>query len=148
MTEREKVLALKSLIETISPLLQAHIAKVNSDPNGLGNNFEDCATHLMIADPVVVKKSKANKRVNVSAFGGWGPKTVVEYRFHDNEEFKKLTRAQKKELFEYRKTVQGKAAFEASRNEFKKRKAGDISNDKKKGKAEKKKQKRFDKKVQ
>ena len=41
MTEREKVLDLKSTIETISPLLQAHIAKVNSDPNGLENNFED-----------------------------------------------------------------------------------------------------------
>ena len=91
-TEREKVLALRSLIETISPLLQAHIASVNKDPNRLGNNFEDCATHLMIADPVVVKKSKANKLVNVSAaFIGLGSNTGVEYRFYDNEEFKTLT---------------------------------------------------------
>ena len=99
MTEREKVLALRSLIETINPLLQAHIASVNKDPNGLGNNFEDCATHLMIANPVVVKKSKTNKRVNVAAtFIGRGPDTGVEYRFYDDEEFKTLTRAQKREL--------------------------------------------------
>ena len=92
-TEREKVLRLKSLIETVSHLLQAHIAKVNSDPNGLGNNFEDCATHLMIADPVVVKKSKSNKRVNVAAaaFIGKCPDTGVEYRFHSDEEFAALT---------------------------------------------------------
>ena len=70
MTEREKVLALRSSIETINPLLQAHIASVNKDPNGLGNNFEDCATHLMIANPVVVRKSKSSKPVNISAFGG------------------------------------------------------------------------------
>ena len=147
MTEREKVLDLKSTIETVSPLLQAHIAKVNSDPNGLGNNFEDCATHLMIANPVVVKKSKLNKRVNVAAaaFIGKCPDTGVEYRFHSDEEFKALTRAQKRAFFEYRKTAEGKAAFEASRKEFKKRKASDNSNDK--IKRSNKKQKRFEKKA-
>ena len=60
----------KDTIETINPLLQAHPEKVNSDPKGLGINFEDCATHLMIADPVVEKKSKSTKRVTVYVIGG------------------------------------------------------------------------------
>ena len=33
----------------------------------------------------------------------------MEYRYHDTEEWKKLTRAHKKELFEYCKNAEGKS---------------------------------------
>ena len=49
---REQVLWLVGSIITTNPLLTAHIAGINGDPNRLGNNFESAATHLMLADPI------------------------------------------------------------------------------------------------
>ena len=103
MTENQKVLDFKDTIETTNTLLQVHIAKVNSNPNGLENNFKYMANQLMIADPVVEKKSKSSKWVTISVIDGRGPKTGVDLRYHDNEEWKKLSRADKKEIFEWQK---------------------------------------------
>ena len=51
-TEIEQVLKLLDSIQTTNFLLTAHISMVNTDLTGLGNSFEDTATHLMLADPV------------------------------------------------------------------------------------------------
>ena len=47
-------------IVTIDPLLIAHIAAINGDPNGKGMDFELAATHLMLADPVERKAATLN----------------------------------------------------------------------------------------
>ena len=53
-------------IKITDPLLIAHIATINGDPNNMGMNFEKVATHLMLADPVERSgvKSKRRKTTN------------------------------------------------------------------------------------
>ena len=59
-TARERVLWLVESIVTVDPLLIAHIAAINGDPNGKGMDFELAATHLMLADPVERKAALLN----------------------------------------------------------------------------------------
>ena len=56
--EREQVLLIINLIDITDSLLQAHVSSINGDPSGRGSNFEDTATHLMLADPVEKYQSK------------------------------------------------------------------------------------------
>ena len=67
-------------------LLTAHIAVINGDPNGLGNNFEAAVTHLMLADPVEKNKMRRVKRSRnpsiSSALAGRG-KTGVDLRWYN-----------------------------------------------------------------
>ena len=58
---REQVLWLVGSIISTNPLLTAHIAGINGDPIGLGNNFEAVVTHLMLADPVEKYKLKGKR---------------------------------------------------------------------------------------
>lgn len=57
-------------IVTVDPLLIAHIAAINGDPNGKGMNFEFAATHLILADPVERKAALSNngKRIKTAHF--------------------------------------------------------------------------------
>jgi hypothetical protein len=105
--------------------LQAAMASVKTDqtPNGLRNNFEATATHLMPYDPVMNKKANqsGNKRnpaeisdasgaetgANVSAFGakkGIGS-SGVHLRYHSPDEYKKLSKEEKDDLRQWRKTT-------------------------------------------
>ena len=105
--------------------LQAAMAsiKTDQDPNGLRNNFEATATHLLPYNPVQKKRSNhaGGKRgaadiltvtfeeADVSAFGakkGIG-KTGVHLRYHPKPEYNKLTTNQKDELREWRETTGG-----------------------------------------
>lgn len=135
-TEREMVLKLMSSINTTHPLLTAHMSAVNADIVGLGSNFERCAAHLMLADPIETKPvSAGRKRVSISGLAGRGDETQVDLRWHEPEEFKQLTKAQKAELTRWRKTEEGHASIAKSLKKFKaekiaankKRKSSDIS---------------------
>ena len=104
--------------------LQAAMASVKTDttPNGLRNNFEAMASHLLPYDPVQKKRAAAGDKrpsaeisdvnadeVNISSFGtkkGIG-KTGVHLRYHSPEEYKALNKAQADELREWRKTTDG-----------------------------------------
>ena len=83
-TSREQVVTLLGSIETTDSLLQAHIAQINGDPNGKGSNFEETATHLMIADPVEKERASKNtgkKGAHISAaLAGRGAATNVNLR--------------------------------------------------------------------
>ena len=124
-----------STIITTAPLLIAYMSQVNADIVGLGSNFELCAAHLMLADPIETKAiSAGKKRVSISALSGRGD-TGVDLRWHEPEEFKKLTLVQKSELGRWQKTEAGHASIAKSLKKFKsekhaaskKRKSSEIS---------------------
>jgi hypothetical protein len=97
--------------------------KTDQVPDGLWNNFEAAATHLLPYDPVQSKcsdhaggkrgaadiLSATNNEADISAFGakkGIG-KTGVHLRYHPISEYQKLTTEQKDELRERRETSGG-----------------------------------------
>jgi hypothetical protein len=105
--------------------LQAAMAsiKTDQDPDGLRNNFEAAATHLLPHDPVQRKRSDhaggrrgsadisdvTHDEADISAFGakeGIG-KTGVHVRYHPLAEYQKLTNGQKDELREWWETTRG-----------------------------------------
>ena len=110
------------LITTVNPLLTAHFAAINGDPNGLGNNFEAAATHLVLADPVEKDKVRCVKRSGAqfisSAIAERG-RTGVDLRWYKRDEFKLLDQSQKDELISWRTSAEGKAVIEANKTKLK-----------------------------
>ena len=91
-TSWEQVLTLLGTIETTDSLLQAYIAQINGDLNGKGSDFEETATHLMLADPVEKQKAKHTGKRGAhvsSALAGRGAFMNVDLRWYPNDEFRK-----------------------------------------------------------
>ncbi len=121
--ERTRVQHLLRAIECSDQSLKAALANVISDENGKMLDFEAAAGYLLKFDPV--KKRKANQqhqrggRQNISQVttdvdkkGGGNMKphkgsTGVEFRFYDDSEYYKLSKAQRAELREYRENHPG-----------------------------------------
>ena len=114
-------------IQCSDPGLQAAMASVRTDdgPNGMRNDFEKAAAHLLPYDPVARKRAAGTKRpaANISDTRGMhGPnaseieisdatskdrkvsigKTGVHLQYHTNSEYRELSTSQKKELSEWR----------------------------------------------
>ena len=104
-------------IQSMDPRLQAAMASVKMDdgPNGMRNDFEAAAAHLLPYDPVAKKKAAMKRPVaqissmeEVAEVSGTAVmkesigKTGVHLRWHTNAEYKELTSEQKKELSEWR----------------------------------------------
>ena len=126
-------------IQNDDPQLQAAIARVYDDtgplpgpglPPGKREDFELCAAYLLPKDPVVKRRSKAEKRLaaEISAAvtkpsqqptkvgkGGFGKgkkagtgATGVHLRYHTPEKYTKLTRDQRTELSKWRSSTVSK----------------------------------------
>ena len=114
-------------IENNDAQLQAAMANVRDDTGdgtaanpGKRNDFELAVAYILPSDPVARKRTITNKRgaAEISALGGasndkngagFGDKpgigsTGVHLRWHSPKEFKQLSKKQKRELFEWRKT--------------------------------------------
>jgi hypothetical protein len=123
--EHSRVGYLLDAIQCSDAGLQAAMASIKTDqvPDGLRNNFEAAAMHLLPYDPVQRKRSghAGRKRsaaeisdvthdeADISSFGakkGIG-KTGVHLRYHPSSEYQKLTTEQKDELREWRETTGG-----------------------------------------
>ena len=117
--EHTRVGYLLDAIETTDAGLQAAIAQVRTDddPGGKRNNFELTASYLLPYDPVAKKRAAGTKRdheaaisdvtVEASAAEGFGTKqgigkTGVHLRYHEQHEYKELTKAQRLELKQWR----------------------------------------------
>ena len=116
-TKREQVLLILNSIKTTDSLLQAHVSSINGDPSGRGSNFEDTATHLMLADPVKKNQSKqSNRKITVSSsLAVKGTGIGVDLKWNPNWEHKKLDNKEKKDLGDWRKTPAGEAAMKKLR---------------------------------
>ena len=99
--------------------LQAAMASIKTDtgPEGMRNDFEASAAHLLQYDPVAKKRaavgakrgsaeiSDVSEQVEVAGFGtkpGIG-KTGVHFRYYKKTEYQQLSSEQKEELREWRK---------------------------------------------
>ena len=84
------MLLILNSIKITDSLLQAHVSSNNGDPSGRGSNFEDTATHLMLADPVEKNQSKqSNRKISVSSsLAGRGSGTGVDLRWYPTWEYK------------------------------------------------------------
>ncbi len=113
--EHSRVGFLLEAIQCLDPGLQAAMASVKTDPDGMRNDFEAAASHLLPYDPVAKKRTAGNKRSQASisdleakeadvgsatAKASIG-KTGVHFRWHTMEEYKQLSGAQKRELYEW-----------------------------------------------
>ena len=99
------------------PTLQASMALVLNDDvvTVKINNFENTESFLLLHDPVVKKRTTTRKRGNVEISdasvtnttplkSGIG-QTSVHLRFHDFNEYKKLTQDQKDKIEEHRDAI-------------------------------------------
>ena len=127
-TEHTRVGYLLAGINCNDAGLQAAMASVQLDTgaNGLRNDFEATATHLLPYDPVAKKRSAShNKRgtaeisdatgIEISSFAakeGIGS-SGVHLRYYKHGEYDTLSQEQKEELREWRKTS-GKSAKKAN----------------------------------
>ena len=134
-TSHSRVGCLLGNIDNSNAALQAALASIRLDTEGIRQDFESAAATLIPVDPFV--QNKANKKSipfdisSVSTKPGRGPKTGVDLRWHAKSEFQALSSAQKDELIEWQKTKDGKKIISDSKlsyfNNNKKRKAGDPS---------------------
>jgi hypothetical protein len=117
--EHSRVGFLLEGIQCADPGLQAAMASVKTDngPNGLRNDFEATAAHLLPYDPVAKKRTAGSKHgaATISSLdtddANVGSvqlkksigRTGVHLRYYKVDEYRKLTPEQKEELREWRK---------------------------------------------
>jgi hypothetical protein len=115
--EHSRVGFLLDAIQCSDAGLQAAMASVRTDngPQGMRNNFETTASHLLPYDPVARKRIATHKRDNLLISGVEGEvsafnmtkkqsigKTGVHFRFYKKPEYDKLSDEQKVERKEWR----------------------------------------------
>ena len=111
--EHSRVRFLLEAIRCSDPGLQAAMASIKTDngPEGMRNNFEATAAHLLPYDPVAKKRSSGQKRgsAQISAVMDCSPtttkklsigKTGVHLCYYKTGEYRNLTNEQNEELKE------------------------------------------------
>ena len=113
--EHSRVGFLLEVIQCSDPGLQAAMASIKTDNGleGMRNNFEATAAHLVPYDPVAKKRSGGQKRGSAQISSVMDPsptttkkpsigKTGVHLRYYKTGEYRNLTNEQKEELKEWR----------------------------------------------
>ena len=113
--EHSRVGFLLEAIQCSDPGLQAAMASIKTDngPEGMRNNFEATAAHLLPYDPVAKKRSNGQKRGSAQISSVMDPsptttkkpsigKTGVHLLYYKTGEYRNLTNEQKEELKEWR----------------------------------------------
>ena len=113
--EHSRVGFLLKVIQCSDAGLQAAMASIKTDngPEGMRNNFEATAAHLLPYDPVAKKRSNGQKRgaAQISSVMDPTPNTTkkpsigksgVHVRYYKTGEYRNLTNEQKEELKEWR----------------------------------------------
>ena len=136
-------------IENSDVALQAAIANIRQNTNGMRDDFEKAAAVLLPVDPF--EKNSANKKTvnfQISALGkanqfGRGENTGVDLRWYKPDEYAKLTPVEKIELNAWQRSEEGKKSVATDKKAFHKSKKrsqenDDASTSKKKSKTQKK----------
>ena len=113
--EHSRVGFLLKVIQCSDPGLQAAMVSIKTDngPEGMRNNFEATAAHLLPYDPVAKKRSSGQKRGSAQISSVMDPsptttkkpsieKTGVHLCYYKIGEYRNLTNEQKEELKEWR----------------------------------------------
>ena len=109
--EHSRVGILLEAIQCSDPGLRAAKASIKTDngPEGMRNNFEATAAHLLPYDPVAKKRSSGQKRGSAQILSVMDPtptttmkpsigKTGVHLRYYKTGEYRNLTNEKNKEL--------------------------------------------------
>ena len=111
-TEHTRVGYLIDNIDNSDPDLRAAIASIRLDVNGMRTNFEDAVACLLPVDPYAKHRSSKNKNAQISDVklqSKAQSKTGVDFRYYKYDEYLKLNAEQKKELYHWQSTKEGKA---------------------------------------
>jgi hypothetical protein len=120
-TEFTRVGYLINNITNGDPDLRAAIASIRINNEGMRDNFEDAVSFLLPVDPY--SKSRAhggrnNPQVSDTALQNkQQSKTGVDFRWHKPDEYSKLSKDQRIELYEWQSTKEGKAKTAKQRKE-------------------------------
>ena len=114
-SEHTRVGYLIDNINNSDPDLRAAIASIRVDTNGMRSNFEAAVAFLLPVDPYV-KHKKTDRQVNIADIQALknksDSKTGVDLRWHTPDEYAKLNKDQKSELYQWQKTKDGKATIQ------------------------------------
>ena len=112
--------------------------ETDTDPGGTRNSFDTATTFMVAVDPVQKRMKGGDKsaktgrkgflkklKASVKGVGGIGklskcPLTGVEYRWHANDSYAKLTQNQRKSLKAWQDTEEGQKALAASKEKHEK----------------------------
>ena len=125
-TEHSRVGFLLDNITNQDPDLRAALASIRINTNGMRANFEQAVAFLLPVCPYSKFKSKQRQakyqaQVSDVTLKGRCQKTGVEFRWHTKEEYSKLNKDQRKTLYDWQQTNEGK---EAKDKFFKNKKKG------------------------
>jgi hypothetical protein len=113
-TEHTRVGYLLSNITNADPDLKAALASIRIDTNGMREDFEAAVSFILPVDPYSKQKRSNEKTANISDANALQNKsqsrTGVDLRWHNPEEYKKLTKDQRIELYAWQRSKEGSAA--------------------------------------
>ena len=113
-TQHTRVGYLINNIENNDPDLRAAIASIRIDTNGMRSDFEAAVATLLPVDPYQKHRSRNNSnrdRANISDTrlrNKSESKTGVDFRWHKPEEYKRLNKEQRAELYQWQNSKEGK----------------------------------------
>lgn len=119
-TEHTRVGYLLDNITSVDPDLRAALANVRANTNNMRNDFEAMVSYILPVCPYAKHRSKNNNNnrdaeiSDATLQGKHHSKTGVDLRWHSKKEYNKLSRAQKKELYEWQQTKDGKKVLAAA----------------------------------
>ena len=111
-TEHTRVGYLLDNMENSDPDLRAAIASIRINTNGMRDNFEDSVAFLLPVDPYSKNRSTKQKNPQISDVklqGKAQSTTGVDLRYYKYDEYIKLNKEQKNELYMWQSTKEGKA---------------------------------------
>ena len=134
--EHSRVGFLIDNIVNSDPDLRAAIASIRVDTQGMRDSFEDSVAFLLPVDPYSKNRANSNNKSNPQISSASVIKnkqsstTGVDFRWHKPEEYKKLNAEQRKELYEWQQSKEGKATLSKSKSSNKSNSNSSSSNKK------------------
>ena len=109
-------------IVNADPDLRAAIASIRINTEGMRDNFESAVAFLLPVDPYTKSRAQSGRNnpqvSDVTLQNKSQSKTGVDLRWHKAEEYKKLTRAQRIELYEWQTSKEGKPQTSSQRKDL------------------------------
>ena len=114
---------IENIVNT-DPALQAAISSIRANTNNMRDNFERAVAFLLPTCPYAKHLRNLNSNGNHAIIsdttlrGQGSTKTGVDLRWHTVSEYKKLTKEQRKELYEWQQSNAGRAAVKAAKKKL------------------------------
>ena len=125
-TEHTRVGYLLDNITSNDPDLRAALSNIRLNQNNMRDDFEAAVTHMLPVCPYSKHRnsSRGNDRTatisDVTLAGKSSSKTGVDFRWHTKPEYAKLTKDQKRELYEWQQTKDGQEMMKKQKEAKKK----------------------------